>query len=887
MTRGRSTVAPTRSRAVLTVLGGTAALAVAYVVAASLGLRLAFANDHVTTIWPPTGVAVAALVLWGRKLWPGVWAGAFIANLLNSHRPALALGISLGNTLAPVLGAEILRLIRFSPTFDRLKDVFGLVFGAGFASMLVSATGGVATLVAAGAVAQGELGQTFVTWWVGDAIGVVAIAPLMLVIVATKAAAFRRVPLELTGLIAAIGVGSWIVFTRSYSLRFLVLLLAVWAALRFQQTGAAIATFLLSGLAVGAAVKGQLFAAHFSITENLLVLQVFNGTLALTALVLAAVMGQRLRAEEAFRSAADALADLNRDLEYRIAERTAALSQSEAFHRLLTDNISDVIIRVDLEGTIRYVSPSVRQLVGLDPEALVGAGLGAFSGHSDDPALVEAFRRAGGDREPATWRGQVTTADGRRIWIESLFSPSVDPDTGEVTEVIEVVRDISEHVDVRRSLEQAYDDLHRRSAVAANVARAAREVASAPDLQAAVRALGDAAKSFIDSEWITLAERTDDRTFSVLAHRGPDEWEFPEGVTIDVSSIGQWQWMREGRAEIIDDTAERHGAFEYMLRARGIRSFIAVPMVAGGEVRAVVTFSSSRPRAFSREVLPTLETLVREVSGPFDTLRVLDRERETARQLRLLNELKNDFVGMVAHDLKSPMAALKGYARLLQVHWERSSDEQKQELVDRMGEGLERLTMLVDDVLQVAHIESGEIRLEIQPFDLRELVSRTVEEMLTASPGRTCEVRIDPDLPPALGDADQQWRILTNLISNAFKFSEEGVPVRVSAERQGDEILVEVTDHGRGIDPQDLPRLFERFSRIKQPAGQKVAGTGLGLYICRSLVESQRGRIWAESRRGVGTTIYYTVPIAEADLRDEVARVRAALPGATASRRAS
>lgn len=873
-------------RRIPSALWGSAALAVAYVLTASLGFRLAFANESVTTVWPPTGVALAALVLWGRRLWPGVWVGAVAANLMNGAPVEVALGISVGNTLAPLLGAAILRRIGFSPSLGRPVDVFGLVFGAGFLSMLVSATGGTATLAAAGAVPPGELGLTFTTWWMGDAIGVVAIAPLMLVIVASRAAAFRRVPLELTCLIAAVGVGAWIIYTRSYPLRFLVLLFAVWAALRFQQAGAAIATFLLSGLAVGAAVTGHAFAPNFSITENLVLLQAFNGTIALTALTLAAVMGQRLRAQEAFRTAADALVDLNRGLEERIADRTAALSQSEAFHRLLSDNLSDVVIRVDLDRTIRYVSPSVRRLVGVDPEGLVGGELGAFSGHGDDPALAEAFRRASEEQEAAMWRGSVTTADGRRIWAEALFSPSVDPATGEVTEVIEVVRDITEHVRIRKSLEQAYDDLHRRSAIAANIAKAAREVGSAHDLRSAVGALSDAAKTLIEVEWITLAVREDSRKFSVVAHWGPEGWEFPEGMLIDVSSVDQWQWLREGRAEIIDDSTERSGAFEQMLRKRGVRSFIAAPMVAGAEVQAIVAFSSSRPNAFSREVLPSLEMLVREVSGPFNTLRLLARERQTADQLRLLNELKNDFVGIVAHDLKSPMAALKGYARLLQVHWTRSPDDQKQELVERIGEGLTRLTSMVDDVLQVAHIESGEIRYDIQPFDLGALISRTVEEMLAAAPGRICDVTLDDDLPPALGDTGQQWRVLTNLLSNAFKFSDDGVTVRVHAERQGSEILVEVADLGRGIDPEDMPRLFERFSRIQQPAGHKVAGTGLGLHICRSLVEGQGGRIWAESRQGVGTTFFYTVPVAGADvLRLEVDRLREEVSKASVSAR--
>lgn len=875
-----------RRSVVLRAVGGPAALAAAYALSAALGLRLAFANDSVTTVWPPTGIAVAALVLWGPRLWPGIAAGAFVANLANGSSAPVALGIAVGNTLAPVLAASLLRRLRFSAAFDRVSDVFVLVCGAGAGAMVVSAAGGVAVLHAAGHVPPGRAAETFLTWWVGDAMGVAVVAPLVMVLASWRTATRRASALEVTAIAGIVGAGTWLVLTLAPSLLFGVPLLAVWAAVRRRHAGAVVATVVVAGLAVLATIDGHTLYGSLSLTQSLIVLQLFNGTIALTSLVIATVLGQRDRAQEAFRSTVGALADLSRELEDKVVERTAALQRSEAFHRLLTENISDVIVRVGLDGVIRYVSPSSRRLAGADPDSYVGGRIGALAGHTDDPALLDAFNRAKDERQPTAWRGPITTADGRTIWIESLFNPSTDPATGEVIEVIEVVRDITDHVRIRNSLEQAYDDLHRRSSIAASIARTARDVACAPDLATAVQMLEATARTFIDAEWMTIAERSDDNTFTVLAHRTPDGWEYPEGVDIDVSSIGRWQWMRDGRAEIIDDTFERTGGFEYMLRTREIRSFIAVPMVAAGEVRAVVAFSSPRPHAFSREVLPILETFVREIAGPFNTLRLLDRERENASQLRVLNELKNDFVGMVAHDLKSPMAAVKGYARLLEVHWHRASDAKKQELVGRIGEGLSRLTDLVDDVLQIAHIESEKICFDIQPFDIAELVSRTVEDMLQAFPGRRCELDIGPDVPDALGDTDQQWRVLTNLLSNAFKFSEATEPVTVGVRREGDEICVEVADRGRGIAAEDMPRLFERFSRIKQ-SGPKVAGTGLGLYICRSLVEGQGGRIWATSVPGSGSTFSYTAPVAVAVLRTEVARLRASLQGADGVRRVS
>jgi signal transduction histidine kinase len=248
-------------------------------------------------------------------------------------------------------------------------------------------------------------------------------------------------------------------------------------------------------------------------------------------------------------------------------------------------------------------------------------------------------------------------------------------------------------------------------------------------------------------------------------------------------------------------------------------------------------------------------------------------EQETAiERLRELDALKNDFVAMVSHDLRSPMATISGFAGTLRVNWDAFDDNHKREILDRISATTDHLARLVENILQVAQIESGKFRYDIKPFDFVKLVERTVDEARRIDPHRRREdsdleermitLRIDDDLSLANGDELRQWQILTNLLSNALKFSPPEEALKVDVTGRGDEIQIAIEDRGVGIKPEDKDKLFKKFSRLEQPQGQKIKGTGLGLYICRNMIEAQGGRIWVESEPGEGSTFFYTVPAA-------------------------
>ena len=238
-----------------------------------------------------------------------------------------------------------------------------------------------------------------------------------------------------------------------------------------------------------------------------------------------------------------------------------------------------------------------------------------------------------------------------------------------------------------------------------------------------------------------------------------------------------------------------------------------------------------------------------------------NKKEQQVRDLKEMNELRNEFVAVVTHDQRSPMTSISGYAHLLIDMWDTTSDDEKIEYLRVIARNTENLAHFVEDALQVARIESGGYTYEIKPFDLRSLVQRALGEADGSNVDRRFEFTTSGDIDLVLGDEDRQWQVLTNLLSNAVKFSPAEEPITVGLSRNGDAIQVAITDRGIGIATDDIVKLFQKFGRVSQSGGGNVPGNGLGLYICKTLVEAQGGRIWCESSPGRGSTFFFTIPV--------------------------
>jgi integral membrane sensor domain MASE1 len=275
-------------------------LAAVYYGAAKLGLSLAFATPSVTAIWPPTGIALTALVLWGYRLWPGVALGALLANSWTGVPIYSVLGIAIGNTLEALVGAYLLlRFAGFRPSLERVRDVIALAVLGGAVSTAISATVGVSSLIAGGEISGADLGSAWRTWWLGDMGGDLVVASALMVAVTQWP--FRRAPgrpLEALGLAGLILALAGLTFSQSENVAYVLFPALVWAALRFWQPGAVAASLLLASIAIPLTEHDIGPFSGNSPDERLLLAQTFIGVACITALILAAVTTERKRIED-------------------------------------------------------------------------------------------------------------------------------------------------------------------------------------------------------------------------------------------------------------------------------------------------------------------------------------------------------------------------------------------------------------------------------------------------------------------------------------------------------------------------------------------------------------------------------------------------------------
>ncbi|MET1001155.1 MAG: SpoIIE family protein phosphatase [Acidimicrobiia bacterium] len=265
-----------------------------YYVSAQFGLRLSVVADSVTPLWPPTGVALVAMLVLGRRVWPAVAVAAFAVNLPLAPDALTALLIAVGNTIAPLVAATLLCKIGFDLALARVKDAFALVFIAALLSMCISATVGTFALWWSDAVAGSRLLGTWSVWWTGDAMGVLVVAPFLLVITAARERPWpKRSCLELVAVTSLLLAVCGIAFLGEQQTLFLVLPVLGWIAWRFEQRGAAPAALFVSVAATLAAVWELGPFADASLVHRMVVLQSFNATVAFSTILLASAVTQR------------------------------------------------------------------------------------------------------------------------------------------------------------------------------------------------------------------------------------------------------------------------------------------------------------------------------------------------------------------------------------------------------------------------------------------------------------------------------------------------------------------------------------------------------------------------------------------------------------------
>ncbi len=228
-----------------------------------------------------------------------------------------------------------------------------------------------------------------------------------------------------------------------------------------------------------------------------------------------------------------------------------------------------------------------------------------------------------------------------------------------------------------------------------------------------------------------------------------------------------------------------------------------------------------------------------------------------------LSKMKSDLLATVSHELRTPLATIKGYSTMILDYFSKLSTDETKEYLKSIDNSTDRLTKLVDNLLDTSRLEAGLLNLEKTPVSLTQLIQKVAAEANIRDDQHHVLASDSKRLPKANIDAKRIRQVLDNLIDNAIKYSPPGTDIEISAEQTGSELLISVTDHGPGIPAEELTNIFDRMYRIEQRVYSGVNGMGLGLYICQRLVSAHGGRIWAESVMGKGSTIKFTLPISK------------------------
>jgi diguanylate cyclase (GGDEF)-like protein len=388
-----------------------AVLAAVYFGTAKLGLRFAFVNPSATALWAPTGIALAAFLIFGFRVWPGVFLGAFFANLTTAGTVLTSIGIATGNTLEGVAGCYLIgRFARGPQAFERAQDIFKFAFLAGIVSTAISATVGVTSLSLAGFAGWREFGPIWRTWWLGDGVGAVVVTPLVLLWKENPRLHWTREQIvELTFLFLGLFFTLWIVFggrfhseVKNYPLEYLCIPFLIWAAFRFGRRKAATATCVLAGIAIWGTLQGFGPFSRETLNTSLLLVQSFVGIVAVTSLALAAEVSERKRVDERVQQlvATDPLTGL---ANYRRLIEALELE----IKRYGRSGRPFAILFFDLDG-LKKINDTHGHLVGSQALCRLGEVLRAHCRQVDTPA------RFGGD-EFAVVLPETTSAQAEQI----------------------------------------------------------------------------------------------------------------------------------------------------------------------------------------------------------------------------------------------------------------------------------------------------------------------------------------------------------------------------------------------------------------------------------------------------------------------------------------
>jgi len=794
-----------------------------YVFVGSWGLRFNAVNGFAAPVWAPTGISLAALLLFGYDLWPGILLGAFLVNAVYGASPTLALAFAAGNTLEALIGFSLLHLIRFRNSFDRLRDVLGLFVLAAVVSTWVSATFGVLALCFHGVIPLTSYGTTFKVWWLGDMLSDMVIAPFLLVWLGnppslpsglarwTEAALLTVSLLVVNGLVFAHSSHVAHPFLR---LPYLIFPFLLWDSMRFGPWGAAAATLLTALFAIANTVRGLGPLTGGSLHEGLMHLHVFMGVMSMMAFTIAAIAAEELKSQE-------------------------STLKSEQRFKTLVENSPGGVVLLNPEGRVRFIAPNRKRILGYLDEEITDRPVFDLLHPDDRPLAQRTLNELLQDSSKSvSLQVRARHADGLWRWLEATCSNCMDnPSTQAVViNFQDITLTKAAEVALRKSHEEMENRVIERTQDLFRMNAQLRE--SEELFRTLVEGVEDYAIFGLDpaghiTTWNSGAERLKGyRTEEILGQHF-SRFYTPEDIQAGKPAELLRRAMAKGR---VRDEGWR-------IHKDGSRYFCDVVITALRDKTGALNGFTTITRDITQQ-----KTIER-------TLQQKEAELSQAQKLEAIGRL----AGGVAHDFNNLITGILGISQELKGTF-RPEDPRRAE-IEELIKASNRAFDVTRQLLafgrrQIASPKVIDINATISDFGkmLHRLIGEDIKLELRLSD--QSHIRMDPG---------HMGQVLMNLTLNARDAMPDGGVILIQTtnidhpQQNGQPapyVLLEVTDTGKGMDPETLTHLFEPFFTTKT----KDQGTGLGLATVYGIVKQNGGDISVHSQLGNGTTFRIYLP---------------------------
>ena len=295
---------------------------------------------------------------------------------------------------------------------------------------------------------------------------------------------------------------------------------------------------------------------------------------------------------------------------------------------------------------------------------------------------------------------------------------------------------------------------------------------------------------------------------------------------------------------------------------RGI-AVAATPIRVGGQLAGALALSQiDHVREWTADDVRLIEGVAQELRVAIAAAEAFEQQRRAVGELERLNRAKSDFVSVVSHEFRTPLTGIQGFSEMMSE--EELTPEEMREYAGDINKDARRLNRMINEMLDLDKMESGRMQLHREPVDVNAVVTETADRIRPNAPSHPIRLTLDPAVGDIQGDRDKLTQVMTNLMTNAVKYSPSGGEIVVATRAEGDAVHVLVRDHGMGIPKEALGSIFERYGRVESPATRHIQGTGLGLPIVRQIVQLHGGTVWAESTVGEGSVFHVNLPRGEA-----------------------